>query len=148
MKRVLCVAVTLMLVFCILPVSAFASENENIYFDDGSCIVVETINCGVRASGSVSGGKQYTHYGSDGVTNWKAVLNGSFTYTGSSATCTSSSVDVTIYDSSWYVISKSASKSGNKATGSVTIGEKVLGITTTKVPINLTLQCDPNGNLS
>lgn len=148
MKQVLCTVITLMLVFCILPVSVFASENEIIYLDDGSYIVVETITSGIRASGSVSGGKQYTHYDSDGSSNWKAVLNGSFTYTGSSATCTSSSMNVTIYDSDWYVISKSASKSGNKATGSVTMGEKSGGVTVTRVPVNLTLSCDANGNLS
>lgn len=148
MKRVLCAVMTLMLVFCVLPVSAFASENEIIYLDDGSYITVETITSGMRASGSVSGGKQYTHYGNDGGSNWKAVLNGSFTYTGSSATCTSSSVNVTIYDSSWYVISKSASKSGNQAIGSVTMGEKADGVTVMKVPVSLSLQCDPNGNLS
>lgn len=148
MKRVVCAVLALMLVFCILPVNTWAVENEIIYFDDGSYIVIEVINNGMRASGSISGGKQYTHYDSDGSSNWKAVLNGSFSYTGSGATCTSSSMNVTIYDSSWYTISKSASKSGNKATGSATVGQKVSGVTVTRVPVNLTLSCDANGNLS
>ena len=86
--------------------------------------------------------------GKNGTAQWKATLSGSFTYTGSSATCTSSSVDVTVYDSSWYTISKSSNKSGSKATASVTMGEKLAGVTVTKVPISLAMTCDKNGNLS
>lgn len=148
MKRVVSTALTVILIFCILPLSVFATENEIIYLDDGSYIIVEMICYNTRASGSISGAKQYTHYSNGGESNWKAVLNGSFTYTGSGATCTSSSMDVTIYDSSWYTISKNAGKSGNKAIGSATIGEKALGVTVTRVPVSLTLSCDANGNLS
>ena len=67
---------------------------------------------------------------------------------GSKATCTSSSIDVTIYDSEWYVIVKSAGKSENIARGSVTIGKKLLGVTVSQHPVSLTLTCDANGNLS
>lgn len=148
MKRLVCSVLMIALVVCMLPVYANAAECETIYLDDGSYIIVETITGGARASWSVSGGKQYTHYDSGGSSNWKVVLNGTFTYTGSSSTCTASSVDVTIYDSSWYVVSKSASKSGNTATGSVVMGEKAGGVTVTRVPVSLTLKCDANGNLS
>lgn len=121
---------------------------ETIYFEDGSYMTVEIISKGARASGSVTGSKPYTYYGSDGNAKWKAVITGSFSYSGSSATCTSSSVDVTIYDSSWYTVSKSASKSGNTARASVTIGEKRGGVTVTKVPVSLSLSCGKDGNLS
>lgn len=134
----------------VVPVHGQAVEQEVnvIHFDDGSYIV-ETIDIAQsRASGTKTGTKSQTYYGSAGDSEWKAVLTGTFTYTGSSATCTSSSVDVTIYDSAWYVISKSASKSGNSANASVTMGEKLLGVTVTKVPTELSLQCDVNGNLS
>ena len=87
------------------------------------------------------------YYNSDGISKWNAVLTGSFSYNGSSATCSSSSVDVTIFDSNWYVISKSASKSGNTASASVTMGCSYDGIMTT-IPANLSLKCDKNGNLS
>lgn len=136
------------LLVCIVPISASASETDVIYFDDGSYITVQMSMINLRASGTVKGNKVYTHYGSDNASNWKVVLTGSFTHTGSNATCTASSIDVTIYDSAWYVISKSANKSGNEAYGTATIGEKVLGVTVSKISTDLSLSCDANGNLS
>lgn len=127
---------------------AAEKESEIIYFDDGSYMMVEIIENGTRASGSVTGNKVSTHYDSDGNAKWKAVLTGSFTYTGSSATCTSASVDVTIYDSAWYTINKSASKRGNTASASVEMGRRVAGVTVAQVPANMTFTCDANGNLS
>lgn len=150
MKRIFSFILVVAILICVTPIQSNASEKnwETIYFEDGSYMTVEVITKGIRASGSVSGSKPYTYYGKNGTVQWKATLSGSFTYTDSSATCTSSSVDVTVYDSSWYTISKSASKSGSKATASVTMGEKLAGVTVTKVPISLAMTCDKNGNLS
>jgi len=150
MKRILSYILVLAMMICMIPICGNAVENkvETIYFEDGSYMTIEVITKSARASGTVSGTKPYTYYGSDGNAYWKAVISGSFRYTGSSATCISASIDVTIYDSSWYTVSKSASKSGNTAYGSATIGEKVLGVTVSKVPVSLTLSCDSDGNLS
>ena len=150
MKRVLPIFLVLTIAIFVFPMYANAAEKENnvVYFDDGSYMTAEVITNRMRASGSVTGNKIKTYYDSEGNTKWKAVLTGSFTYTGSSATCTSASIDVTISDSNWYVVSKSASKSGNTASASVTMGKKVAGVTVSKVSANLTLSCDANGNLS
>lgn len=150
MKRVLPIFLVLTIAIFVFPMYANAAEKENnvVYFDDGSYMTAEVIANRMRASGSVTGNKINTYYDSEGNAKWKAVLTGSFTYTGSSATCTSASIDVTIYDSNWYVVSKSASKSGNTASASVTMGKKVAGVTVSKVSANLTLSCDANGNLS
>ena len=150
MKRCVCLLVLVALFLSALPIHSHAVEQKvNIkFFDDGSYIV-ETIDIiENRASGTKTGTKSQTYYGSAGDSEWKAVLTGVFAYTGSSATCTSSSVNVTIYNSAWYVVSKSASKSGNMANASVTMGEKLLGVTVTKIPTSLSLSCDANGNLS
>lgn len=149
MKRILSFVLAVMFV-CMFPIQGNAVENkmELICFEDGSYMTVEVIRNGMRSSGSITGSKVYTHHDGDGTANWKVTLTGSFTYTGSSASCTSSSVDVTIYNSAWYAISKSASKSGNTASASVTMGEKRGGVTVTKVPVSLSLSCDKNGNLS
>ena len=133
---------------CVLPIFGRAVEAETIEFEDGSFAIIETSIYGVRASGSITGNKKYTYYSNSGAEKWKATLTGKFTYTGSSATCTSSSVSVSISDSGWYQIYKNASKSGNKATASVTMGYKLDGETITRVPVSLTLTCDANGNLS
>lgn len=148
MKRLMCGVLLTILLIGVLPVSATADEVDMIYLFDDSYIVVRVYEHGARAAGTVSGGKEYTHYDSNGVSNWKVVLSGSFAYTGSSSSCTASNMNVTIYDSSWYTVSKSASKSGNTATGSAIMGDTASGVTVKRVPINLTLTCDANGNLS
>ena len=149
MKRLLCFVISAVLFVAMAPVYANAESNMDvIYYEDGSYATVEIIETTARVSGSKTANKPYTYYNSNGQIQWKAVLTGTFSYTGSSATCTAASMSVTIYDSSWYTISKSATKSGNSATGSATIGEKVLGVTVAKFPVSLTLSCDANGNLS
>lgn len=150
MKKILCCILTAVLLLNVMVVCASATETnvKTTYFADGSYATVELLMNETRASGSKSGNKVYTYYNSDSIAQWKAVLTGSFTYSGSNATCISSSMNVTIYDSSWYTISKFATKSGNTATGSALIGEKVGGVTVIKVPVDLTLTCDGNGHLS
>jgi len=148
MKRMLSCVLVAILVIGVLPICGNASEVETICFEDGSYATVEVVCYGTRASGSVTGNKNYSYYDRNSVKQWKATLTGSFTYTGSSSTCTSSDINVTIYNSDWYVYSKSASKSGNTASGSATVAEKLLGVTITTVPVSLTLKCDANGNLS
>ena len=110
-------------------------------------MTIEVIYAPVRATWGVTGSKQYTYYESNSVAQWKAVLTGTFTYTGSSASCTESSVGVTIYNSAWYIGNKLASKSGNTAKASVTMKRTNNDVTAT-VPVNLTLTCDVNGYLS
>ena len=151
MKRMLSVILLAVLLIGIVPVEGRAAENGEtvLYFEDGSYLVIgDAVSKSARASGSVSGSKPYTYYDSNGSAQWKAVLNGSFTYNGSSATCTSSSTDISIYDSTWSIWTNLAGKSGNTATATITMIKKVLGITTQSVPANMTLKCDANGNLS
>lgn len=128
-----------------LCVSARQECYEKIVLEDGSYFLVEVIDVGIRATNSISGSKSYTYYESDGVAQWKATLYGSFSYTGSSALCTSSSVDVTIYKSAWSVKTKSASKSANTASANVSVEKKLVGIT---VPASISLSCNANGKLS
>lgn len=152
MKRVVSAFLSIVLLAFLLPVNALAVEDnqkqsEVIYFEDGSYLTVQLSELDTRASGSKSGKRTYTYHTNDGVSQWDAVLYGTFSYTGSSSTCTDSSCSVTIYKSDWYTISKSAGKSGNTATASVTMGRRLLGVTVDKVPISLELSCDANGNL-
>lgn len=149
MKCVVSFCLLLVLIVGIFPVYASAAEcsEQVVYFEDGSYLTITLEEYGSRASGTKSGSKKYA-YTYDGATAWQAVLSGTFTYTGLSATCTSSSCSVTISDSAWYTISKSAGKSGNSATATVTMGRKVTGVTVDKYTANITLSCDANGNLS
>lgn len=146
MKRVVSVLMLVFFLFSALPVAgaAEAVSEERIELGDGYYLIAETFQSGARASKSVSGSKPYTCYDSAGTALWKVTLYGTFTYTGSSATCTASSISTTIYDSSWSTGSKSASKSGNKATGSATMKKS----TVKSVPVSLSLSCSASGSLS
>lgn len=151
MKRLISLAL-LMILLSTLPLNTLAAERYDeqmtTYFEDGSYLVETIEEHEMRASGTKSGSKTKTFYDSNSEIKWKTVLNGTFTYSGTSSTCTSSNCNVTIYSSEWYTVSKSATKSGNTANASVTMGEKLLGVTVRKVSTNLSLSCDANGNLS
>ena len=153
MKRLFTILAVVLLTVSMFPVSAFATtetqKTENIiYLDNGYYITVELTVAETRASGTKTASKTYTYRDSNGVEEWRAVLRGTFSYTGSSASCTAASCDVTITDTSWYIVSKSATKSGASAVGELTMGYKWLGITTDKESISMRITCDANGNLS
>lgn len=152
MRKFASFALLAVLLITVVPFTCFADNGDEntvvTYFDNGSYIVEKVSVVQSRASGTTSGTKEATYYGSGGSAEWKATLTGTFTYTGSSATCTASSISVAIYDSAWYVSSKSASKSGNTAYGTVSMGKKLLGVTVSNVSKDLSLKCDANGNLS
>ena len=146
----MCIVFALLLIVSNLSISVFAAEEtqEIIHFDDGSYLVITIEESMSRASGTKTGTKNYVYYANNGDLEWKAVLRGTFTFTGTSAVCTASSCDVSITNTSWYVVSKTVSKSGNTAIRDLTMGLKTLGITMKKMPINMILSCDANGNLS
>lgn len=150
MKRIISIVALIAMLVMVVPTYADAEQNceRIVYFEDGSYIVTTITEVQSRVAYSKNGTSTSTYYGSDGTAKWKVTLSGSFTYDGSSATCTSSSCSVIIYNNSWYTISKSASKSGNTAFGSATMGYKVLGITTNQVTRDISLTCDKDGNLS
>lgn len=152
MKRGIAVILLAVLFLTAIPVEGFASEVSEEYivacFEDGSYMTEQIHIFQSRASGTKSGTKNKTYYNGDGEAEWKVTISGTFTYTGSSAACTSASCSVTIYNSDWYTISKSASKSGSTATANVTMGEKLLGVKVDEVSTSVSLKCDANGNLS
>lgn len=151
MKRLSYVLLVVMLI-ATLPLNSFADSNDTetviTYLEDGSYFVETLEVYKSRSAGSVTGTKTSTWYNDSGTAEWKAVLTGTFTYTGTNATCTASNVTVTIYNSNWYTISKSASRSGAMASASVAMGYKMLGVTTKRITATPTLTCDKNGNLS
>lgn len=150
MRRFLSVILSVVL---LLPVTgtAFASENitaEIVYLEDGSYLVIETAQIMTRAANTTSGFTRITYNDTDDVTRWRAILTGTFTYDGTTATCTDSSVTTYVYASNWYEVSKTAGKRGNTATGSVTMGRTVLGFTVAQETYSMSLTCSPNGTFS
>ena len=74
---------------------------------------------------------------------WSVSVTGTFTYNGSSCTCTKATVSTTKPSAMWSLSNKKASKSSNKAIASVT-GHSP-GVTVTRT---VTLTCSPSGKLS
>ena len=152
MKRFLCCVMAMVLLAAMFPVfgkaAAYGEEVVTEVFADGSYETESIYKMQTRAGGTISGSKVKNYYDSKGTLCWQFVLNGSFSYTGSSATCTSSTCSVSIYSQGWYVISKNASKSGNTASANATMGESSGGVLANQVSASLTLRCDKNGNLS
>ena len=152
MKKFICLILLATMLLTALPFGASAAQetqtNDNIiYMDDGSYIVIE-ISENLSRSTTVKNTKTYTYYSSSGNEEWKAVLSGTFTYNGTTSTCTASSFDVTITNTNWYLASQTVGKSGNSATVEYTMGRKFLGITVDKRALSMTLTCDTNGNFS
>lgn len=153
MKRFFSLVLAAVLLVVLLPFKTYAVVNSQVdedvvYFEDGSYITIELSWTETRASGTKTGSKTYRFNNSNGVEQWRAVLKGTFSYTGSSATCTAASCDVTISNSAFYVVSKNVSKSGNAALCELVMGKKKLGITVSKDTVNMSITCDANGNLS
>ena len=145
--------ILVMVLAVILPVSAVAAEvpateTQIIYLEDGSYITVELTWQQARAANTRNATKTYTCTASNGSEQWRAVLRGTFTYNGTTASCTAASCDVTISDSAWYIVSKTAGPEGNAAVGALTMGRKILGITVSEESVDMRITCDPNGNVS
>ena len=148
-----CISVFLLLVMLLvmLPVRAEAAqivETEIEYLPDGGYIETVVTESVSRASGTKTGTKVKRQVDADGNEQWAIQLQGTFSYNGTSASCTNAVCNVTVSANNLYVVSKAASKSGAVATANVTMGQKVLGITIAKNAYELTLTCDKNGNLS
>ena len=139
------------LILAMLPTFVYASSDtktEVINFEDGSYMVVEVTFIPSRAATTRTATKTYRYHNALGTEKWKVTLIGTFTYDGTTCVCMSSNTSIAILDSAWYIISNTYSASSNSALGKVTMGYKFLGVTTDKKNLDMSLTCDPNGNLS
>lgn len=131
-------------------VSSTTTQLEN-----GNSIVTEisvpTNDTGISTfatTKTTSGSKTVKYRNSKGNVLWSFTVSASFTYNGSSATCTSVSTSKQINDTAWKLSNITASKSSNVAKGSVTAKEYFLGVPFNSVTENLQLKCSANGTLS
>lgn len=154
MKKIIAVILSVLMLLA-FPVAAYADvENDTTsttveYLEDGSYIMttVEEETSLFRAS-TKTGSKTATFYNSDDEVQWIVKITGTFSYTGSSATCTRSTATYTIYDSSWKVTSYSATKSGRTATGKFTLKQYLTLIPIRTENRTVTLSCSNSGTLS
>lgn len=71
-------------------------------------------------------------------------LNATYTYNGTSSSCTSASCSTSITDSAWKFTAASASRSGNKANGSYTATCRSINQT---VSDSVSVSCSANGTI-
>lgn len=151
MKRIVYLLLSLILLVTMSPLALAAEQKETtqiIYYEDGSSLEIAIVQADTRSSNTTSGRKTFTYKDSSGNTDWIAVLTGSYIHDGTTANCTYADCQITIYDTAYYVVSKSAEKNGASATTTFTIGRTVLGFTVAKDTHTINLTCSPDGKLS
>ena len=140
--------ITLCILFSNVSVYAYTIPKispEIIYQDDGSYFITEIVYSPISTySSTISGTKHSSYYNSSGKLLWKLSVTASFSFNGSSSTCTSSQCSVSNIASNWNVVSKSANKSKNTASTSVTMHQSGGG----NVSRTVKLSCSASGNLS
>ena len=154
----LCAAVPLSASAAAAPqeVSQFATSVRTIsttveYLPDGSSLtteVQEVVGPQTRATVTKTGQKVLTYKDSNGKLLWKYTLTAEFSVNQGVATCTRANGLPTVYASDWSTAGNQPSRSGNRATGTVTMQRKVLGNVVETKRETITLTCDKNGNLS
>ena len=134
-----------------MPVTVSAAEEaqEIEYLADGSYFLTTITAQGARANGSNTVSKTQHYYNANNELQWMITVTATFSYNGTSATCTYVTGTTSIVNTnSWYAISKTPSSSGNTATYTVTFEHKVLGVTVSKPTHSVSISCDGNGNFS
>lgn len=154
MKKLISAFLVLLMLLS-FPMISYANDTEMAeyengyveYYEDGSYSVtnIEINTISTLATSTVKQTKTTSHYSSKNEKEWDITVTGNFTFTGSSATCTNSSVSYNIYDKNWKVTAAVASKSGRVATGEFTLKRYFLGVPTKTVNQTLTLTCSNTG---
>ena len=117
-------------------------------FDDGSQLLEGQPIIITQTRGSLTAQKPYYHCNSSGTVLWTVTVTGTFTYNGSTSSCTSASYGTETNSSSWSEQSGNAYPSGNSAIADVVMIRRLLFIIVDTVPVTITLTCDKNGNLT
>ena len=146
-------SIILILVLTVVSISPSATKADSVIATEcDGYYIVELHEEHPEGDTSVRGFRYFvktlSRYSSDGQKEWEMKLHGSFSFDGTSATCTDASVTYSIYNSNWHFVSKSAWPSGNTANGTITLKETYLGFTLQTVTKSLTITCDADGNVS
>ena len=148
MKKLL-LGLTLVLML-ILPTNINALEEnynttyyENGYYYEISISVTNSVACSAK-----EGSKTIYCKNSAGKTMWSLTVKGTFTYNGSTSSCTSASASTSIIDATWKITNKSSSKSGNTAKATATAICYLNGNPINSATKTVSLKCSASGKLS
>lgn len=150
--RKLCLCLVVATSFIAQPLSvmaepAISSQITREYLEDGSYFeTVISSNEGARST-IKNASKTTTYKNSSGESLWYAKVTANFYFDGNTSSCTSSSASGGSYVSGWKILSKSASRSGNTGSASVTAGIYYVDLLVDRYTKVVTISCDKNGNL-
>lgn len=150
LKRICAVLLTALLCVCVSIPAFAADENSRVVsrtveqYDNGACAVITVYDNTTARGGTKNGRKDFDYYES-GSLAWTFTVYGSFSYNGSSATCTAASATCDIRDSGWKLTSNEAYPSGSAAIAKGVMQKKSTG---KRVYPTVTLTCTPNGVLA
>lgn len=152
MKKTLAFTLLLAILCCtIFGFSASATEATKVTIeklDNGDYIetTITYYDTGDKAA-TRSGSKTNNYKNSSGETLWSVTVYGTFTYNGTTSSCTSVSHSASAYADGWSIKSSSSSKSGYCATATATATQRIL-IATKDYSMTVNLYCSPYGILS
>lgn len=131
-------------------VSASPKETYSItkeYLPDGSYYETELRYTPTRST--ITGASKTTTYkNNSGDALWYVRVTANFTFNGISSSCTSASCSANSYSSSWKILKRESSRSGNTAFAAARAGNYVAGKLIGTHDKTVFLTCDKNGNLS
>ena len=155
MKKILLILLTItMLSFSILctPVSAASTTGKVTavtieYLENGDYIetIITYEEALTRSSKTASKTKNYKN--SDGDVMWSVTVRGTFSYNGTTSSCTAVSHSTTTLNAYWSIKSASSSKSGNTATAKAVATQSISGVSR-DYSVSVSLTCSANGTLS
>ena len=99
------------------------------------------------ASTTKTGSKSAKYYNGSSLL-WYVKVTGTFSYNGSSATCTKASVTAASNNSYWKIGNKYSTKTGATATGTATAYRYFNGVVQQTIKRTVTLTCSKTGTLS
>jgi hypothetical protein len=126
--------------------------SKEIVSDNLYCIteICETPNSEINlfsSSQTKSGSKTQRYVNGNGTTLWYVTVHATFTYNGSSSSCTNASVTAESNSSAWKVTNKSSWKSGNTGYASATATHTLSGSEITSSNRTVSISCSKTGTL-
>ncbi|MED9990428.1 MAG: hypothetical protein UE033_10020 [Coprococcus sp.] len=133
--------------------TAQAATNETLADDTlyYETVIEETASFSPMASNTAKTKTGYkTTYckNANGTVLWSVTVTARFSYNGTTATCTSSSVSATIKDSTWKISNKYSTRCSNYGTATATGQEYINNKLVKSVTKTVKLTCSPTGTLS
>lgn len=134
-------------------VTAQAATNETLADDTlyYETVIEETASVSPMASNTAkakTGYKTTSCKNANGTVLWSVKVTANFSYNGTTATCTSSSVSTTINNSAWKISNKYSTRCANYGTVTATGQEYINNKLVKSVTKTVKLTCSPTGTLS